>query len=310
MDKSFTLLLALANNYGVGGTQIILDFYTRCRLKNLTRRTLQYYAINISNLVMLAHRLNRELDTITKGDLESHIIGALDNGLRATSINTRLKAYRAFYAFAAKEGLIDAPGPMAEISLLKEDKRYKPVLDAEQMTLLLNSFHCRTFTDTRNKQMALLGLDGMLRLGEIVNVDLNHLLLPDRLIKVFGKSRIERWVPISTRTAKSLHQYIIRWRRSIPGPALCCKQDGERLNFWRLQKIFKRQSERTGIPFSSQTLRRSGATMFINRGGSIPILQRILGHSDPRITLQNYTHPAQGDVRQAHDQYGPVGALQ
>lgn len=287
--------------------QLLEEFYRSCKIRNLSKRTLDYYAINLSTFLIYAHGHGFKLRETDRTHLNSWILAMLEGPLSRVSINTRLKAIRSFFNFLARERLIDE-NPVERLSLIKVDKRAKPVLTGTQMELILNSYHCKTFESARNKGLTYMAYDAMLRVGEMCNLRTSDIDLSEKLVRVFGKSRRERVVPISTPTARYLHSYKLRWRDGVPGDALFCLKSGDRISEDRVYKIFKRHSDKVGIDFHPHKLRRSGATEFVKLGGSLAVVQRILGHRDIRTTMA-YVNLASSDIIEAHERFSPVANL-
>jgi site-specific recombinase XerD len=285
MNKKFRLLLALIDNLGyntnVTGQRhiraktmaehpcadraLVGEFYKRCRILNLSRNTLNYYAQNLSYLILLGKQAGVGAIGLQRGVIEAEVVRLLDDGLSPVSINTRLRAWKVFYKFLHKES---------------------------------------------DKSMVMVAVDGMLRRGEIANLGIGDVELGDRILRVNGKSRRERLVPISSKTARSIHSYLLRYRQKMSGSALfCLSQTGARLSGNRIYKIFKRHARRTGIDFCPHALRRTGATLFINNGGGLSVCSRILGHSDTRVTMNHYINHSTRDLIESHDRFSPMGGL-
>ena len=330
MNKRWKILLALLENYAYDGNvegvpafdnfkrgrcgesllqdrRLLDEFYRSCRIKNLSKRTIDYYAINLSTFLIYAYSCDVKLRGVRKEHIDAWILRMLEGPLSRVSINTRLKAIRSFYNFLSREDLIEE-NPVDRLSLIKVDQRAKPVLNGQQMELILNSYHCKSFESARNKGLTYMAYDAMLRVGEMCNLRTSDVNLSEKLVRVFGKSRRERVVPISTPTARYLHGYKLRWRDKVPGDVLFCLRSGDRMIEDRVYKIFKRQSERVGIDFHPHKLRRSGATEFVRLGGSLAVVQRILGHRDIRTTM-GYVNLASADVIEAHERFSPVANL-
>jgi len=300
----------LADEIDNGGESSLSDrhllgeFYTRCRIHGCTKTTLKYYRQNLGYLLLLARSKGKALVGIDRADIDHHIVSLMDRGLSLVSINTRLKAFKAFYNWAEKSELI-SDNPMGTVALIKVDKRVRPVLSSNQLELLLGSYHCKNFHSLRNYAMTLAAVDGMLRAGEICNLNIGHVFLGDRVLMVFGKSRRERHVSISPPTARLFQSYIMRFRNDIPGEAFFCKITGERLTPNRVYKHMARHSRKIGILYSPQMLRRTGATEWIKNGGSLAQVQRQLGHSRVDTTM-SYVSVQDNDLANAHDRYGPL----
>ena len=319
MDKYFNILLALPvsvsyneNREDMKGIstfnrQLIENFYLGCKIRGLTPKTIRYYSQCLLALTRYCRSMNKGLSDLTPEDMNSFILWEMGRKLKPVSINTHLTGIRVFYNYIYNEGLIKN-NPAEKVRLLKIDRRTKPTLSPEEINKYLHYFDCRTFESSRNYNLILLAYDSMLRLGELLNLELTDLILADRLIRVFGKSRRERLVPTSPRTARSLHTYIMRWRGKVPGHFVFCYADGRRMKADRVENIFKAKNKRVSFHANPHKLRRSGATAFLNNGGNIHVLQHILGHSDIRTT-QIYACPSRTDITEAFDKFSPASKL-
>jgi len=287
--------------------QLVESFYFVCRVKGLSPITLEYYANCLASLNRFLIKSNIHIIDINIEGVRHYIVGELDRGVKPSAVNTYLKGIKVFLNYIYNEGFL--PENVAiTIKFLRVDQHSKPVLSIQQIASLLSSFHSKTYTNCRDYNLILLAYDGMLRLGELVNLNLDDLHLIEHYIKVFGKARMERFSPVSSRTARSIHSFLIKWRNKIPGQALFCQFNGSRLCEDRIYKIMKKHSRRTGIDFYPHKLRRSGATAYLNNGGNIHRLQIILGHIDIRTT-QEYACPTRTDIIEAFDKYSPASKL-
>lgn len=225
----------------------------------------------------------------------------------AETVNGRYRVYSAFFNYLEAEQLLDH-NPMTGIRLLRVEHRIKPVLDVDQMELLLNSFNSRTFCGTRDRLAVLVTLDACLRLGELVHLRTEDCHTTDRLVRVSGKSRYERLVPITPRTAKGIHNWLLRFRSKLPGDRLLCFRNGDGMYEDYMRLVIVRAGLRVGLRVYPHMLRRSGATAMHQNGADIEIVRRILGHRDIRTTQSYICHGIKA-VSEAHDRFSVVARL-
>ncbi|GIP21041.1 tyrosine-type recombinase/integrase [Paenibacillus sp. J22TS3] len=123
------------------------------------------------------------------------------------------------------------------------------------------------------------------------------------------KTRKPRIVPITKRTAK-LIQELIRETTEFDSEYVFLNNYGDRLlpNHFRHQ--LKKYAARAGIEkrIYPHLLRHSGATLFLEEGGSERHLQAILGHADGRMTA-HYTHLSDRNVKKNHEEFSPLSAV-
>ena len=118
------------------------------------------------------------------------------------------------------------------------------------------------------------------------------------LITVMGKGARERIVPMSL----ELRKVLVRWRKQHDSEYFFPTRSGNRLSYHNVLKEFKSLCERlniTGVRMSFHQLRRSFAKSFIQEGGSLSHLMRMLGHSNV-TTTQRYVNLLTEDLKETH----------
>ncbi|PQA52214.1 site-specific tyrosine recombinase XerD [Amnimonas aquatica] len=151
-----------------------------------------------------------------------------------------------------------------------------------------------------------------LRVSELVGLPLAALNLRGGYLRVTGKGRKERLVPLGETAADWLTRYLAEARPQLLAgrgeTALFLSRRGEamtRENFWHL---IKRHALQAGIsaPVSPHTLRHAFATHLLNHGADLRVIQLLLGHSD-LSTTQIYTHVARQRLQSLHAEHHPRG---
>ncbi|MEZ5360608.1 MAG: tyrosine-type recombinase/integrase [Candidatus Zixiibacteriota bacterium] len=301
----FKELVQLADRNKMAG-ELLESFYFACRTKNLTTSTLDGYAERLSYLVRYGQEINKDIDEITYKDLQRYVLSIVDKVSSAT-VNGRIRVYRLFFKHLLEEGLIDE-NPASRLNLIKQEKKIKPVLSAEEMGLILSKINRRSFHGARNYCMILLTYDSMLRLNELLSIKLDEINLAEKIVKIHGKGRKDRFVPFSDKTARSLHTYLIKFRKGINFDYLFPMQNGEKIKYRRAHNIFAQSGKKVGLYVYPHLVRHSAASQFARSGGSIAILQKVLGHSSLTVT-QRYVHLSTEDMQAAYDRFSPAGCL-
>ncbi|KAA8750203.1 tyrosine-type recombinase/integrase [Paenibacillus sp. UASWS1643] len=232
-------------------------------------------------------------------------------GLLPKSINTRIKNMKTMFKFLKEEDVIDAD-PFVYLKNVQDIGRDIDVLTAEEMNRLIKAPNQRNYSDFRDFVVMNLLIDGMLRVDEALTLrkeDVDLSACYATLRREITKSRKPRVVPITKRTAK-LMQELIRETTEFDSEYIFLNNYGERLlpNHFRHQ--LKKYADRAGIEkrVYPHLLRHSGATLFLEEGGSQRHLQVILGHADGRMTA-HYTHLSDKNVKKNHDEFSPLNAV-
>lgn len=132
------------------------------------------------------------------------------------------------------------------------------------------------------------------RVSEATGCDVDDVHLTERAVRLFGKGRKERVVPIGSQAISALQAYLVRVRPSLAekqgSPALFLNNRGGRLSRQSVWTLIKRAADKAGLPESihPHTLRHSCATHLLEGGADIRVVQELLGHASV-TTTQIYT---------------------
>jgi integrase/recombinase XerD len=224
------------------------------------------------------------------------------------TVNGRIRVLKLFFNYICREGLWDSANPMERIKLIRAEERFPKIISIDEMEKLLGVPNKRTFTGYRDYVMLLLLWDTMVRLGELARLRIWDVDLDAGMIKVYGKGRKERCVPLGARTITALHYFQMKYRCKAPGDYLICKVDGLPLSPRGIEQILLRIGRRARIKITPHMLRHSAGTFWIKCGGSATILQKLLGHTTQNTT-QLYIHLVGADIKEWHNRFSPADRL-
>lgn len=232
-------------------------------------------------------------------------------GLLPKSINTRVKNMKTMFKFLKDEGVIDAD-PFVYLKNVQDIGRDIGVLDTDELMALLKAPNQRKYNEFRDYVVINLLVDGMLRIGETLKLEKTDVDLSACSIllrREVTKSRKSRIVPITKRTTK-LIQELIRETDEFDSKFVFLNNYGGRLEPNHFRHQLKKYADRAGITkrLHPHLIRHSGATLFLEEGGSQRHLQTILGHADGRMTA-HYTHLSDKNVKKNHDEFSPINAV-
>lgn len=238
---------------------------------------------------------------------------ATRRGLAKRSIARKLSAVRSFFRFLHVEELVDA-NPARAVRAPKRERTLPAFLTREQMASLLSGAEARAMEGgllpTRNLAIVELFYSTGMRLSELQQLDLSDLDLVSERVRVRGKGRKERIVPVGGMAVAAVRRYQVR-RDELPGGrggdprALFVGQRGRRLTVRQIQniigKFLDQVSEDSGL--STHSLRHSFATHLVDAGADLMAVKELLGHAS-LSTTQIYTHTSKERLmkvyRQAH----------
>jgi len=184
-----------------------------------------------------------------------------------------------------------------------EEKHYREELRKKksQGSRWLARIENKIFNAKRNDAILKLFYSSGIRIGELVNLDLEDLNLEESQIKVLGKGGKEAYCPITREAAKALSAYLkARNRRhNSNNSALFISRAGKRISKREIQRFIPRYAKQAGITkkVSPHTLRHSIATHLLNQGMDLRYVQAFLRHASISST-QIYTHVSNRRLRE------------
>ncbi len=270
--------------------------------RNFTPNTLDAYMRDIDKL--LKHLRDRGIDptAATLADLRDFAARLHDLGIGPRSQCRILSGVRSFYKFLQTDGFIDDdPSELLESPQLGE--HLPEVLTTDEVDRLEQAIDLGKWEGQRNKAIIEVLFSCGLRVSELVNLKLSDLFLADRFIRVIGKGRKERLVPISDNAIRQLRFWFDdRNHMDIkPGEEdyVFLNRRGAHLTRTMILIMIKRLGAEAGIDktISPHTLRHSFATALLEGGADLRAIQAMLGHESIGTT-EIYTHIDTHTLRQ------------
>lgn len=223
--------------------------------------------------------------------------GELGTAHAPSSVARASASIRGFHRFALREG-IAASDPTADIRTPKQGAHLPKALTIDEVTRLLEAAcvgeDARSLRDSALLEM--LYATGA-RVSEIVALSADDLDLDEELpvVRLFGKGRKERLVPVGRHAREAVEAYLVRARpllasRGRGESALFLNQRGKPLSRQSAWEIIQRAAARANLEqqISPHTLRHSFATHLLEGGASVRDVQELLGHASVQTT-QIYT---------------------
>jgi len=276
---------------------------------------------------LLSEGLSTDANQIGRGELRAFILHlqqkrcfsghrfahSQNRGLAPHSINSYLRSTRAFWSWLLWEEIIPT-NPFDKIKIPKAPYKVIPAFSEAQILALLDTVDTSKPEGYRDYAVIVTLLDTALRVSELTNLQLEHLWLDEGVLKVMGKGRKERHIPIGKVVQRLLWRYINSYRPepSVPNhDYLFLTTDGRQLTKGRIQKrltLYGKKASINGVRCSPHTLRHTAAVNFLRNGADAFSLQRLLGHSSLEMT-RHYCLLADTDVKKAHLTASPVDNL-
>ena len=240
------------------------------------------------------------------------MMSLIEGGTGARSVNRKLSALRAFYHFARTVGAV-AADPTDLIEPPKTPKRLPEFVEEKRMVTLLDKMPWPVgFDGLRDRVIIELLYGSGMRLAELVGLTPNDVDLRAHTLRVLGKRKKERIIPIADPLAELLQLYM-KERGGLEGDPsmvtpLILKISGEPLSRRAVQRLVTHYlgtvtSQRKRGP---HVLRHTFATHLLEHGADLNAVKELLGHASLAAT-QVYTHNTVEKLKKAHQQAHPRG---
>jgi integrase/recombinase XerD len=277
----------LSDNYQLSTQRSLTDFAHWCKVK---------------------HKIDNPRQ-ITLSILSEYLADRKRNGLSAASIKLTVVALKIFFRFlVSTAGLDENP---AEALALPRIERYLPeTLNELQIEQLLDSIDTKVPLGLRDRAIIELLYASGLRISELANARLENFNSEERILRVTGKGKKTRLVPVGRKACEALSSYLSTERPKLvkrgTGSEIFLSARGAKLTTARLWQIVKRIAQRSGLAANvyPHLLRHSFATHLLSNGADLRIIQEMLGHADISTT-QVYTHVDQQRLKSVHRQFHP-----
>jgi integrase/recombinase XerC len=145
-----------------------------------------------------------------------------------------------------------------------------------------------------------------IRASELAGINRDDLSRHERLLRIRGKGRKERIVPIGRTALSALDDYLERKNRVTDNAAVFTGPSGKRLTVRTVQRILENYRKKLGFQqkASPHTLRHSFATHLLESGADLRAIQELLGHAS-LSTTQRYTHLNLDSLMETYDKAHP-----
>jgi len=234
------------------------------------------------------HCGNAQLRDLTRFQVQDWLVSGHASGLAASTLARRLSAVSSLLDAAVQAHWIDS-NVAASVRAPKQPKRLPRTLPPEQTSALLGT----TGSGSECRDLALLAVmyGCGLRVSETVGLDVTDLDVSAGEVRVLGKGRKERVVPVPEAALKLLHAWLAERPAVNDEPALFLNRHGGRISQRSVQRMLKSRALAAGadVSVTPHRLRHSFATHLLAGGVDLRAIQELLGHAS-LATTERYTH--------------------
>lgn len=233
----------------------------------------------------------------------------------AATMARKIATLRSFFKWAQRVGV--APkNPMTLIRTPRQSKRLPKAITIEQVEQLLSAPGSKDVLGCRDTAMLETLYSTGIRVSELVSLNRDDLDLAGEAMRVRGKGKKERLVPLGAHAIGAIRSYIdmaerdphfrLAWADGGIGKPLFLNKHAERLSSRSVRRKLDKYLRQVGLDpsISPHTLRHSFATHLLDNGADLRSVQELLGHQS-LSTTQVYTHLSTQRVKEAYKDAHP-----
>jgi tyrosine recombinase XerC len=217
-------------------------------------------------------------------------------GLKQSSIAHRVFVLRSFFRYLAKRGRTKTD-PGSYLQMPRRGKSIPSYLTIHQTEELLGSPSREDLSGLRDLAILELFYSTGMRLSELSELELSSIDFRGEVIRLMGKGKKERIVPVGTQALEALRSYLDCRRKSFKGlsetdgEAVFWNRFGKRLSSRSIRRMVKKYAQKVSEEKANgpHTLRHTFATHLLDGGANLLTVKELLGH-ESLSTTQIYTH--------------------
>lgn len=269
--------------------------------KGLAEQSCRSYRSDIDKFVAYLEKKGKRPEEMRQSDLTAFLEYLRSNGMAPSSIARHLSSLKGYYRFLNRFGLA-SNNPVESINGPRIQRSHPGALTVEEVFEIINAARRGVETDTSKKNMCLRDMALLeflygtgARVSEASGTRCDDLYFEMSLVRLFGKGKKERVVPMGKAAWKAVDDYLRFCRPSMVGQRsgnlLFLNNRGGRISRMGIWKILRKYVLAAGISkkVSPHTLRHSFATHLLAGGADLIAVQELLGHADI-ATTEIYTH--------------------
>lgn len=295
----------------------IADFDRHIRIeKNLSAHTAEAYLKDLEQFQQFlltagpdAKRKEVPEDIVL---IRSFLVSLYRRKMKKVSVSRKIASLRAFYNFLLREGRVKI-NPAELLQLPRCEKYIPTVLSVDEMQALLQVEFPADATGARDRAIVELFYSSGIRLSELTGLNREDVQFHDLQVKVRGKGKKERIVPVGPPALSALKEYldvrpapVVKAASGSEAEPLFLNAKGNRISPRDVARVLQRIVKQSGIErnVSPHALRHTFATHLLDAGADLRSIQEMLGHSS-LSTTQKYTSVSVSRLMEVYDKAHP-----
>ncbi len=269
--------------------------------RNYSDHTLLNYSIDLNEFILFIG--DKKIQDIVYPDLRRFLAQLKARSLKSRSIARKLSSIRSFFKYLQREKVIQT-NPASLVVTPKLDKPLPHFLTEEETIRLIDAPKTDKLSQLRDKAIFETLYSTGIRVSELVGLSRDDVDFIGNIIRVMGKGRKERLVPIGETALTSIDNYLAK--RNNDAQAIFLNKSGTRITDRSIRNIINKYITQEAMNRSvhPHMFRHSFATHLLNHGADLRSVQELLGHVN-LSTTQIYTHLTTDKLKAVYDKAHP-----
>jgi integrase/recombinase XerC len=271
--------------------------------------------LKYKQLPMLKSEASFAVDAVDKRALRAYLAKLAERCTTKKTVLRRLSTLRSFYKFLFKEKLIFS-NPLDAIDSPKTDKRLPVSLSYEHIERLMSQPDLSSYLGLRDRAIMELFYSSALRISELAGLDREDFDRKNLVLRIMGKGKKQRNIPITQSAAEWLCRYLDDPQRcldssdhkaEIDSHSIFLNKWGNRITVRSIDRGFQEYLKGSGLSgkITPHTIRHTIATHWLEKGMDLKTIQILLGHSS-LATTTIYTQVSSRLKREVYDKAHPL----
>ncbi len=269
--------------------------------KNYSAHTLLNYRLDLGGFARFLK--DSKVEEVNHLTLRKYLMELKEKKFKQKTISRRLSCLRSFFRFLCREGYLKT-NPTSILSSPKAEKHLPLFLTEDEVTRLIEAPCLEDERGLRDRAVLETFYSTGMRISELVGLDISDIDFIGGVVKVKGKGKKERLLPIGDRALSAIRNYLNKGKRQRD--ELFLNKNHRRITDRGVRQLVHKYiriaSLKSGI--SAHTLRHSFATHLLNRGADLRSVQELLGHANISTT-QIYTHLTTEKLKNIYEKAHP-----
>lgn len=274
--------------------------------RNASEHTLSNYRRDLHQFLdfLKTNSISDDIHTLHHFEIRRFLGEMQKKNYARSSVIRKVASLRSFFKFLWREGIL-RENPMTALYSPRTARTLPHFLSADETEQLLDAVDGSDWMALRDRTILEFLYSTGIRVSELTSLNLDDVDFGSELVKIRGKGKKERIVPVGRLALKFLKEYLTA-RKGPMSKTIFINKTGGRITSRSVQRMIKKYVLSKGLSkdVTPHTLRHSCATHMLDRGADLRSVQEMLGHSS-LSTTQIYTHVTAEKLKKIYDKAHP-----